>query len=512
LKDWPTAWHQPSFDQKLSDNLESNDFSSINSCELPISVGTVAKAAKNSPKEMFSEALGFAIMAGNPVLVYELLQEQRDEECDIFSLNPCHLAATYLDGSKSCCQILALLLISPGRLSSTDPAGHTILDNLMITILKNHTSVPPGKIDDALKNVPHFPGEEVDICGRWDADSACYRSLVATGRSTVPLSWKHKFCHTSIQTICHCIEALGQLRTFLNTPSGLYLKHCFCCGAKLQLLPLHALVLTAFYLGQFGSDEEDLFGVACCLLCLLSCATESIDVSKPVEISLTLLLNDDPGEGCCHKAFSAAELAEALTPFVHKTWPQNASAARLGWLVFSYILREAEDHLCLRSQEALGWSHGRSHSSHPNEVDEDELIEEIYWTDSNGGFTVSCEKHFKFEKPKAFGRSSLLGPIWAAAQTELLTYRRIAQGGPWSSERFDMHAVLRSLESKTRLSMPLLDNSMLKPFCACGGFNRRNTIAPLYQEDAAAFYFSNLEDWNRTTIIDDRLVREWAGL
>lgn len=503
LKDWPTAWHQPSFDQKLSDNLESNDFSSINSCELPISVGTVAKAAQNSPKEMFGEALGFAIMAGNPVLVYELLQKQRDEKYDMSFLNACHLATTYLDGSKACCQILALLLRSEIRPNSTDAAGHTILDNLMITILKNHTSVPPGNIDDALKGVPHFPGEEVDICGRWDVDSACYQSLIATGRSTVPSSWKHKFCHTSIQTVCHCIEVLCYFPAFLDTPSGLYLKHCFSCGAKLQLLPLHALVLTAFYLGQFGSDEEDLFGMVCCVLCLLSSATTvGIDVLKSVEISLTLLLNDDPGEGCSHRAFSPAELAEALTLFIHKTWRNKAG---LGWQVMYYILREAEEQGRSRIPGLLGCTHGGCYSSRG---DEDDEHKEIFWRDSNSGFRMSCQNHLDDEAPKVFGRSDLLGPIWAAAQTELLTYRRIAQGDPWSSDRFDMHAVLRSLESKTRPSMPLLDNSMLNPFCACGRFERGFLMAPIYREDAAAFYFSNLEDWNRTAIIDDQLVPE----
>lgn len=502
-KDWPLAWHQPSFDQKLSNNLESNDFSSMNAYELPIAVEAVAKAAQNSSKEIFEEALGFAIMARNPELVCELLRKKRREKYDISSLNPCHLATTYLDGSKSCCQILALLLEFGARQTFTNPAGHTVLDNLMITILKSHTSVPPGKIDDALKSLSHFPGEEVDICGRWDADSACYRSLVATGRPAVPPSWKHKFCHTSIQTTCHCIEALDssffRSTFFSRTPSGLFLKRCFCCGAKLQLLPLHALVLTGFYLGQFGSDEEDLFGMVCCLLCLLSCASDEIDISEPVEISLTLLLNDDTGEGCSHESFSPAELAEVLSPSVHKAWPENA---RLGWQVFSYILREAEDQRRSRIPELLELSDGGSYSSRDYEVEHDE----IYWTDSNGNFQRSCTGHFGGERPRAFGRSDLLGPIWAAAQAELLTYRRITQGDSWISERFDMCAVLQSLESKKRISMPLLDDSMLKPFCACGRFGRRSPMAPLHREDAAAFYFSNLEDWRRTTIIDDQLL------
>jgi hypothetical protein len=508
LKDWPTAWHEPSLDQKLQDNLESNDFSSINTNELPIAVGAVATAAQNSPKEIFEEALGFAIIARNPVLVNELLDKQENERYDVSALNPLHLATTYLDGSTSCCQILDILLITLSdaghRPSFTDSIGHTVLDNLMITILKNHSSVPPVRVDDALKNAPHFPGQEIDICGRWDADSACYRSLLAAGISTVPSVWKHKFCHTAIQAVCHCIESLGNRFSILGIPSGLFLKHCFSCGAKLQLLPLHALVLTAFYLGQFGSDEEDLFGMICCLLCLLSCANDDTDVSQPVEISLDLLLNDASNDNCSHRNLSAAALAEELTPFVQHAWPEKT---RLGWQVFSYILRENEEQRRSRS-ELLECPDSECNSSHSHQSDH----EEIFWTDSNGNFERSCNEHFVYEKAKVFGRSHNLGPIWAAAQAELLTYRRLREGDSWCSDRFDMNAIRQSLELGESPSMPLLDDSMLKPFCACGQFHRMEMGMEmemrqlrLFRDEATAFYFSNLEDWNRTTIIDEQL-------
>ena len=65
---------------------------------------------------------------------------------------------------------------------------HTVLDSLMITILKSHTSVTPGVVDDALRSEKRFIPEDIGICGRWDADSNCIRAHLAEGESTIPFS------------------------------------------------------------------------------------------------------------------------------------------------------------------------------------------------------------------------------------------------------------------------------------------------------------------------------------
>lgn len=520
MRGWPTAWSEPSFDQRLQDNLENNDFSSIKASDLPIAIGSVAKAAQKSPKEIFEEALGFAIVARNPELVRDLLEKQIRENYDISYLHVCHLATTYLDGSKSCCQILELV---EGYLGAKyrpyiNQLGHTVLDNLMMTILKSHTSVLPEQVDDALKDNPRFSGEDVDICGRWDMDSPCYQRLVASGRSKVPSSWKHKFCHTSVQAICHCIEVLAQQHSIFNGPSGLFIKHCSSCGAKLQPLPLHAMVLTAFFLTKFGSEDEDLFGMVCCILCLLSYASEDTDVSGPAEISIILLQGGDGLSGMCsHRALSPAALAKDLTSLVQEMCNEKA---KLAWLVICRILRGNEAgrrvrpprRMQLRLDDEYDSGAEVGESSDENEscdgVEVEELHNEIFWAPENDGFELDCSHHIDYERPKMFGRSKILGPIWAAAQAELLTYRRVKEGDPWCSGRFDMRAVLSGLEHGLAPFMPLLDGLMLQPFCACGDFDRVFTKR-LYREDATEFYFSNLEDWHRTAFIDDCLFNSW---
>ena len=83
-------------------------------------------------------------------------------------------------------------------------------------------------------------------CGRWAPDLNDLTTVLGSGVGGIPLEWKHKFCHTSVQVILHCIQAAEFHSADLNTPSGLYLKLCFSCGSKLQLQPLHTLIFTAF--------------------------------------------------------------------------------------------------------------------------------------------------------------------------------------------------------------------------------------------------------------------------
>jgi hypothetical protein len=140
-------------------------------------VSAVVKAVKSSPNALLEEAIGFSIMGRNASLLYDLLQKAKDTNLVSSNLNPFHLATSYLDGSKTCCLILNILFNEAPvewrqdlRKHNSNDLGHTLLDTLMITILRNHTFVSPGTVDNTLKRRHIFPGQEADICGRWDAD------------------------------------------------------------------------------------------------------------------------------------------------------------------------------------------------------------------------------------------------------------------------------------------------------------------------------------------------------
>ncbi|KAF6228030.1 hypothetical protein HO133_007758 [Letharia lupina] len=179
------------FTDKLSDNIESNDFSNLSLDGSPIAVDLMARAPRDSPKELLKEALGFSIMSRNVNLVIDLLEEI-GENVDITGLYPLHLAGRYLDGSKTCCNVLDAL-DHPRSLRKiyVNDLGHPVLDQLMITILKAHTSCLPSVVDVIFKKDKRFEGEDVDICGRWNADSDCVRTLLANGPSGIPFQWKY---------------------------------------------------------------------------------------------------------------------------------------------------------------------------------------------------------------------------------------------------------------------------------------------------------------------------------
>ena len=100
-------------------------------------------------------------------------------------------------------------------------------------------------------------------------------------------------------------------------------------------MPLHTLTLAAFYLGQAGTAEEDLFGMVAILLCLLFYGLEA---NSKVEISLDELL-DNPTEGCSHREMTPFELSEAITERVSFSMGPDSFS---GWQLFSRILYLAE--------------------------------------------------------------------------------------------------------------------------------------------------------------------------
>src|SRR5438045_1891921 len=112
--------------------------------------------------------------------------------------------------------------------------------------------------------------------------------------------------HTSVQAICHCIGTLfgPHWAPDINTPSGLFTKRCSneTCGLKLQLMPLHTLVVTAVHLASQGSKAETLFGMLACLVCLLANGANPL-LTAPV--SINVLLSDDEDRECSHAELDA---------------------------------------------------------------------------------------------------------------------------------------------------------------------------------------------------------------
>ena len=489
---WPASDNSQIFTKKLSNGLESNNFSNIKLTDLPIAVDQIVRAVRRSSNELLEEALGFSIMSRNEELMTDLL-EKLGERSDLSGLYPFHLAISYLDGSKTCCNVLSTLeefIPRSLRKLYINDIGHTILDHLMISILKAHTSCLPGVVDTIFKKEKRFEGEDVDICGRWDADSDCIRTLLANGISSIPFEWKHMFCHTSIQTICHCIGTIfgPNWAPDINTPSGLFVRRCLKCGLKLQVLPLHTLILVGLHLSQCGSKGENLFGILSCLLCLLGNGANPL---LKADISLRALLDSEEINECSHEELDPAELAEKVPSSLTSMWSREL---RTGWQIICNVLKHSQAEWKSRH------SHEREH--------EDEFHTFIEYSEDEMSIDgdVSCDPDLPLQCPydesheNFFGGSKVLASLWAAVQTELLTYRRLEEGDAWISQHFDMDALNEGLKSGGEVAIALVQNEMMKPFCSCGGFPDAAPECVLVDE-AAAYYFSNFEDWTRTTYI-----------
>ena len=491
---WPASEHPRTFTEKLNDGLGGNSFSNIKPNDLPIAVNQIAQAAKRSPEELDKEALGFGIMSRNGEFLSTLLVRWR-KTIDPDGLYPFHLAVTYLDGSKTCCNILEELErkkpISLRKLYVND-LGHTVLDQLMMGILKAHTSCLPVVVDVAFKKERRFEGEDVDICGRWDADSDCIRTLLANGTSVVPFEWKHMFCHTSAQTICHCIGTIfgPHWGPEINTPSGLFVRRCPDCGLKLQNLPLHTLVLVGLHVVQSGCEDENLFGILACLICLLN---NGANPRLKANISLRALLGQSDAGECDHVELDPLELAEKIPATLILAW---SKALHIGWQVICKVLKHARMEWRLLPDGQYGSAFSTSSEDSECEMDTNEgpsranhpcaaLFDDSFFPDDHVSF---------------FGESSVLPPLWAAIQAELLTYRRVNEGDPWISRNFDMDTLNQALDGGGDIGIALVQQKMMKPFCRCGRFLKA-LPACARVDDVAVHYFLNFEDMSRTTYI-----------
>ncbi|KAH8702802.1 hypothetical protein GQ44DRAFT_753373 [Phaeosphaeriaceae sp. PMI808] len=482
---WPQSREQPPLQTRLRDGLEHNDFSPTPAANLPVAIPQIARAAKRSDNELLLESLGFSIMSRNVDQVIDVTKQIDKKGIEFKSLYPFHLTTSFLDGAKSCCSIMSNLarLIRGAEVYPlyTNEHGHTILDNLMIAIIKSHTSATPVTVDQELRDTPRFIGEEVDICGRWDADSPCVRHLYASGNPSIPSSWKHKFCNTSIQTICDCIlQAFARMpnRLLLDTPSGLYIRRCFDpnCGKKLQLQPLHSLVMTAYHLATQGRDDEDLFGILSCALCMISCG---FDPCVTAEISVAALLDIDALIECDHEELTAAGLAERIqsVPAV-SSW---SAKLRSGWAVLYGVLYRCEKTLV---------EQGRSGSDEDDESNDGDVF-----IGSSKPSADLLEVH-NYNDPYSHLVRKDLSTLWASTQAELLSYRRLDTNLAWMSKYFSMEMIQEQLRQGETLETGYSKNGLLRTHCTCHSFGGY-PLVPL--SDAVDPNIANLDVWGRAS-------------
>lgn len=483
-QEWPREWRTPSYTEKLRNALESNDFSNISTDQLPAAIPEALQVTKRGPCDLAPESLGFAIMSRNLDMIVGLL-DMYEPNSVLTGIDVFHLATSYLDGSKSCCDIINTISgFFPLRQHYTNSLGHTVLDNLMIAIVKGHSSCSPYQVDDSFKGQNRFAGEEVDICGRWDADSDCVRELLTKGIHHIPFQWKHKFCHTSIQTICHSISTIWGTSSApnINTCSGLFVKRCSQsnCGLKMQMTPLHTLILVTLQLSSSGCEGEDLFGAVAVLLCLLR---NGANPSLQSDLSVTSLISANrSGHGdydvdhCDHNAIDALQLAETIYALKHTEWTDKV---RLGWRTCCEVLRHSQQIWAEREPQELS----SSVDGEPAELD-------------------LCETCFVGWRENYLGRDGILGLLWAVINAELVTYRRLDRDHSWMSDNVNLEGMLESLRENREPDFPLVRDNMMTPRCCCGSFQASSLDDCIGPEDASAFYFSNMEDWFRTTFLE----------
>lgn len=500
------------FSKKLFLNLQSNKFSSIPDTYLPISIPHILKESDGLQEQFLLESVRLAIMSRNHKLLDDLLLQVHEFNFDITKTFPFHLAATYLDGATTCCYIFDCLIHQMDgllRRNYVNDLGYTILDTLMITILRSHSVCPPERYYLGFHDQSRFPGEEIDICGRWDADSECIRRFYATGKRGIPFEWKHKFCHTSALTICHAISTIFSSPASgypnPNQPSGLFQSMCVHCGKRCELYPLHTLMLVALQLSLFGKDDEDLFGILACLLCLLA---NNVDASKTAEISELLFDDISDEDQCMHEQLSAAQLTEKIITRYSARWSEKLLRS---WRICCWVLACAELEAELGPEERRILENGESvdvdiasltiDTSPPDILEASPETSTI--TPKRNDATIPCSVLHSEEEiglsesllwgfeSNPFGMNRDLAKLWAAVQTEMLTYRRQCENDPWVSENFDMEALQQGLESGLGVCIRLITENMMQEYCKCGRCICKSPMCPT-EFDVQAKFFSNI--------------------
>jgi len=244
-----------------------------------------------------------------------------------------------------------------------------------------------------------------------------------------------------------------------------------------------------------------LFGMLACLVCLLA---NGADPSLTADISLDALMNRDRATECSHEGLDPVQLADLIPQSLMTEWSEEVV---LGWQVFCSMLRYARDE---RRSTPNGTSNAKETTKKDNfyeflEISDDDMSvdersdgEEADW---ESDVDEEICPHSKSMTGNFYGRSKVIGTLWAAIQTELLTYRQLTEDDPWISENFDMRSLLSGLDNGGRIAIPLVEEDMMNPFCQCGRFLEVTDEACACVDEVCTEYFSNMDIWSRTTYI-----------
>jgi hypothetical protein len=516
FSEWSSAEHSASIPLAdwMQDSIKEGTFSATPPENLPISTEAVSLSLQQDPELVQVDAWKVAIMAGNVDLIQEMYDGVMRPPDGIDDIHPMHLAASFLDGGHTCCDTLTTLFrVLPSHYAffhQRDQLGHTVLDTLMVNILRSHTTVTPEQVNPHF-NPPHrFPGEEKDICGRWDADSPEIRALFRHGYARVPTRWKHAFCHSSAQAICHSILVVigSPVSPPVDALSGLFIRRCTepDCGQELKLGPLHVAVAVAFYLAHRGMEGETLFGALAIIVCLRCLGA---DTSLKIEVSVPALLGQAEPGGCSHHPMSAYELMQAVPQEIISTWTPECQE---GWACISQVL------LLSDSPTQDGPSEDDDTFDNGDDLMDDDTFDDgdtsmgDHDTPENGGChwhsEIDVDLHDEWLRLPC--GSSKLGLLWATIQVELLTYRRITLGDPWVSKNFSMAALGAWLEGKaSEFHTPLTTENRIKEHTCCGWFPWAADFVIPIAEEVCTEHFMNMEDYGRASFIPRPLLCDY---
>jgi len=82
-----------------------------------------------------------------------------------------------------------------------------------------------------------------------------------------------------------------------------------------------------------------------------------------------------------------------------------------------------------------------------------------------------------------------LRDLWAAAQTELLTYRRLRDGDRWVSRNFMQEELLENIEARHGVRVGLVESEMMQEYCGCGRFQYAIDEDCVCEDEACAYFF-----------------------
>jgi hypothetical protein len=267
-------------------------------------------------------------------------------------------------------------------------------------------------------------------------------------------------------------------------------------------MPLHTLVMTTVCLATKGSEGETLFGMLACLLCLLGNGANPL-LKADISVMGLLGIEEDVRE-CSHTDLNPLEFAEKIPEEVISRWPNKI---KIGWRVFCHVLdlsqAEWQFRLAWESASSVADEEFSNEFGEATHYRDDVLsIEETQDGDTAPGVpvTIQCQMH-KWHN-NFFGRNRTLSTIWAAVQTEFMTYRKLAEPDSWISEYFDMESLLSGLDSGYgEVEIRLVVEDMMKSYCDCGIFEDVHDDVCIRVQEVSKYYFSNLEDWTRSTFI-----------